>query len=532
MSVSQSIPDAAAQYVLTDADLDPGNGFSDTAAIRASLNPDPVVLVALINHWRQKQTKQLKRAEARLVNRLGPNGWQMAPMEGSYNCPLQAAIKAGLKQNVDILLQAGANPSGYPNHVFSKYAARFIRFRRPEWYSYNVCDRWEKLLNHLPPETPAQLSLLTVPEIDARRRKGRHAPFWTEQNLPYATMRREWKMWELATPLETAVRCADWETIAKLLDHPQCDVDGWLTSRTGKLDPDSDNTASFLSTSTPLHAAVSSHHTRILRRLLAAQFDPNVLPMATPCSAMTPIMLSIAKERVNIEAFDVLATHHLTDLQLRTPVFDVHLLHITAARLAPALLRHVISRIPAPQRTSVELLQTAQWQTPLHVACLPLTDTEINCCSDAVWQSIHDLRTTDQFWQPAARTRLHAMDNLDFPDQLPPFFFDRQIAVVELLLDMPGTHQQQQQHPQEQERRARAIAARDVHGNTLLHYLAGHRSVNELLIENLRKLPGGETTWKTSQNYWGFTPEFLWEDGKKALAEKEREYLSMAASAV
>lgn len=199
MSVSQSILDAAAQYVLTVADLDPGNGFSDTEAIRASLNPDPVVLVALINHWRQKQARQLKRSEARLVNGLGPNGWQMAPMEGSYNCPLQAAIKAGLQQNVDILLQAGANPSGYPNHVFSEYAARFIRFRLPEWYSYNACDRWEDLLPHLPPETPAQLSLLTIPEIDARRRTGRHAPFWTERNLPYATMRREWKMWELAT---------------------------------------------------------------------------------------------------------------------------------------------------------------------------------------------------------------------------------------------------------------------------------------------------------------------------------------------
>lgn len=235
-------------------------------------------------------------------------------------------------------------------------------------------------------------------------------------------------------------------------------------------------------------------------------------------------------EPSNLEAFDILAAHRLTNLQLRTPVFDVHLLHFAAAKLTPALLRHVLQRIPAPQRTSVELLQTAQWQTPLHVACLPLADAQINCCSEAVWQSIHDLRTTDPFWRPAARTRLCALDNLDFPDPDPPTYFDRQIAVVELLLDMPGTHQQQQ-HPQEQERRAHAIAACDVHGNTLFHYLAGHRAVNEKLIEGLRKLPGGETTWKTSQNYWGFTPEFLWEDGKKALAEKEREYLIMTASA-
>ncbi|KAK6194098.1 hypothetical protein LQW54_011783 [Pestalotiopsis sp. IQ-011] len=519
MSVSQSILDAAPQYVPTDADLDPGNGFSDTEAIRASLNPDPVVLVALINHWRQKQTRQLKRSEARLVNRLGPNGWQMAPTDGSYNCPLQAAIKAGLKQNVDILLQAGANPSGYPNHVFSEYAARFIRFRLPEWYSYDACDRWEDLLPRLPPETPAQLSLLTVPEIDARRRTGRHAPFWTERNLPYATMRREWKMWELATPLEIAVRIGDKETVATLLDHPRCDIDGWMTSRTGKLDPARDNTVSCV---IPPNTATSTSVGRAVRS--------NFLPVATPCSAMTPLMLSITIEPPNLGAFDILAAHRLNNLQLRTPVFDVHLLHFAAAKLAPDLLRHVLQRIPAPQKTSAELLQTAQWQTPLHVACLPLTDAQINCCSDAVWQSIHDLRTTDPFWRPAARTRLRALDNLDFPDPDPPTYFDRQIAVVELLLEMPGTHEQQRQE-KEQGKRAHAIPARDIYGNTLFHYLAGHRAVNEKLIEGLRNLPGSETTWKTSQNYWGFTPEFLWEDGKKELAEKEREYLSMTASA-
>lgn len=527
MPVSPSIIDAAAQYVLTPADLDPGNGFSDTEAIRASLNPDPVVLVALINRWRQKRLKQLKRAKARLVDRLGPNGWQMAPIEGSYNCPLQAAITAGLKQNIDILLQAGANPSGYPDRVFSQHAARFIRFRLPKWYGYDTCDRWEELLPQLPPETPAQLSILTIQEIDARKREGCISLFWTEQNLPYANMRWEWNMWELATPLEFAVRIGDEETVDKLLDHPHCDVDGWLTSRTGKLDPIKDNAASCLCTSTPLHAAVSYRQTRLLRRLLDAQFDPNVLPAATPCSALTPLMLSIITEPPNLEAFDILAAHRLTNLQLRTPVFDVHLLHFAAAKLDVSLLRHILQHIPASQKMSVDTLQTAQWQTPLHVACLPLTDAQINCCSTAIWQSIHDLRTTNHFWRAAARTRLRAMDNLDFPGPHPPTYFDEQIAVVELLLNSPSNQHQRQ----EQEGRAHAIAAQDVHGNTLFHYLAGHRAVNEELIERLRMSTGGETTWKTSQNCWGFTPELLWGDGKRALAEKEREFMSMEVSA-
>ncbi|ETS73401.1 hypothetical protein PFICI_15006 [Pestalotiopsis fici W106-1] len=528
MPISQTIIDAAGQYVLTRADLSPGNGFSDTPAIRAPLNPDPVVLVALINRWRQERRKELKRAKAHFVDRLGPNGWQMAPMEGSYNCPLQAAINAGLKQNVDILLQAGANPSGFPDHVFSEHATRFIRFRLPKWYNYNICDTWEKLLSQLPPETPAQLSALTIQEIDARKQEGCISPFWTEQNLPYATMRWEWIIWELVTPLESAVRIGDEETVDKLLNHPHCDIDGWLTSRTGKLDPTKENTASYLSTSTPLHSAVSYRQTRLLGRLLGAQFDPNVLPAATPCSALTPLMLSIVMEPPNLEAFDILVAHRLTDLQLRTPVFNVHLLHFAAAKLDVSLLRHILEHTPGSPKMLVGLLQTVQWQTPLHVACLPLNDSQINCCSTAIWQSIHDVRTTDHFWRPAARTRLRAMDNIDFPDPDPPKYFDEQIAVVELLLDVSSNNSHQQQ--QELERKAHEIAAQDVHGNTLLHYLAGQRAVNEKLINSLRKLPSVEITWKTCQNYWGFTPEFLWEDGKRALAEKEREYMSMEAS--
>ncbi|KAF3014504.1 hypothetical protein E8E14_011325 [Neopestalotiopsis sp. 37M] len=528
MPVSDSIIDAAARYVLTNADLNPGNGFEDGPAIRAALNPDPVVLVALINRWRKERRKQLNRGQAQRVNDTGPNGWHMAPAQGSYNSPLQAAINAGLKQNIDILLQAGASPSGFSDRVYSEHAARFIRFRLPKWYGYDPCDHWEKLMPQLPLGTPDQLSLLTIQEIEARKQEGRFSPFWTEPNLPYARMRREWIMWELATPLEFAVRLGDEDTMDKLLGHPQCDIDGWLTSRTGKLDPTKDNTASYLSPSTPLHAAVSYRQTHLLRRLLDAHFDPNILPAATPCSALTPLMLSIVTEPPNLEAFDILAAHHLTDLQRRTPVFDVHILHFAAAKLNASLLRHILQHLPASLKMSVGILQTAQWQTPLHVACLPLTDAQINCCSIAVWQSIHDVRTTDRFWRPAARTRLRALDNLDFPDPDPPTYFDEQTAVVELLLDAASDNQQQQQE-QEQGRRDHVIAAQDVHGNTMLHYLAGHRAVNEKLIENLRKSPGAEITWKKAHNCWGFTPEFLWEDGKRALAEKECEYMSMVA---
>ncbi len=62
-------------------------------------------------------------------------------------------------------------------------------------------------------------------------------------------------------------------------------------------------------------------------------------------------------------------------------------------------------------------------------------------------------------------------------------------------------------------------AAADVHGNTVLHYLVGHRVVNEELLRKLRALRGGEEIWQEARNMWGFTPHELYEDGKGVVGE-------------
>lgn len=49
------------------------------------------------------------------------------------------------------------------------------------------------------------------------------------------------------------------------------------------------------------------------------------------------------------------------------------------------------------------------------------------------------------------------------------------------------------------------ICAQDVHGNTPMHYLAGHQVVNHHLLEHMRSLPHGLTASLEIRNLEGFT---------------------------
>jgi hypothetical protein len=54
------------------------------------------------------------------------------------------------------------------------------------------------------------------------------------------------------------------------------------------------------------------------------------------------------------------------------------------------------------------------------------------------------------------------------------------------------------------------VRARDVDGNTALHYLAGTLNVCEETVAMLRGIDGGEEAWVSAENCWGFTPKQLW----------------------
>lgn len=523
MTIPQEILDAAANYKLVPADLHLGTGYSDTPAIRAASNPDSPVLIALLRHWSQR-----KATNKEAVARLGPNGWQWAPAEGSYNCPLQAAITTRNKLNIEILLKAEAETSGFPVEVFSEFAGRLVRFRPlPRWRKRNSPAQASST-------PPAELGPLTADEIEVRAQEGCISPFWTAPDLPYISMQRDWVLWELITPLEHAVRTGDLEIVNTILAY-EPDVEAWLLARPPGVclgDPGTAK-ASWLSHSTPLHSAATYHQNHVLLFLLDKGFEPNVQPAASPCCALTPLMASVVADPPNREGFDLLASHQFANPHRQTPVFEVHVFHFIVAQLELSLLKHAMSILPTQQRDEISSqaaiisVKTALSHSLLHVACLPASDTQVNWCSDKIWQSIHDVRSTDRMWQsrfaittrdrnlkPISK-RQSAVDLVNYPDPEPPMYFEAQTAIVEYLLESLSEAQQ-----------AQLVAAQDVYGNTAMHYLAAYRTANEDLVAALKAYPDGEETWNTSRNRWGHTPAVIHSDGSRTLAEKEQEALA------
>ena len=58
-----------------------------------------------------------------------------------------------------------------------------------------------------------------------------------------------------------------------------------------------------------------------------------------------------------------------------------------------------------------------------------------------------------------------------------------------------------------------------------MHYVAGHREVNEELLQMLRATDGGEDVWLSQKNMWGWAPRDLYEARRSALAEPYKSFL-------
>jgi hypothetical protein len=106
----------ANDYVLTESDLEerPTEQLDFHPVIRAAVNSDPRVLLALLS---------LPDAQFDALTSSPPNA------TFTYDSALLAAINAGLRTNVELLLAHGADPNGLPSEALSHWSARFLRFR-------------------------------------------------------------------------------------------------------------------------------------------------------------------------------------------------------------------------------------------------------------------------------------------------------------------------------------------------------------------------------------------------------------------
>ena len=484
----------------------------DPPSIRAARNPNPQVLISVLNEGK------------RLINALGPdrpyhklfninyfysaNTYVSGAIHCIYNSPLVAAIEARLPENVAILLADGADPNGILLQDLDEYSVRFIWGRNPKYNTYNfcMCPFRAKVMPVVGDDIP-QTAPLTASEIGARQKV--FSRFWSEHDLPTL----EFRSLPARTALETAASFGDVE----LFDQVRAagpDESWWIIDPTPHQLPET-LTHSVLSTSSPCHEAIIAGKIKMLEHLLALGYSPNILPLAAPTRCFPPHMTAIAFcNPPNLEAYDILAKNAKADLSLRTPIFSIHILHVATARLDVPLLQRLICN---PNTVLETAGATALGHTLLHIATLPLTDAHINIFSRKIFHSIHDVRTLEtKGWHP-----------INFSLRNPT----RRSILISLapkrLLPFPRTAEDENDSCRQEEMvlwllrtGTQDLGARDVYGNTPLHYLASAMWVNDLLLGKVRAWEGGETVWKSSRNEQGYTPEDLLEDGKQAEIEQ------------
>ena len=464
-------------YQLTEADTrEPSGPEGVPAIIRASKLPDPRCLETLLN---------LKSKEK------SPSSFLEAETAGYYDSALLAAIKARLPANVSLLLSHGADPNGLPLECFARQSVGFLRFRHLNWSAsmfHVVPLRDDALAKILCPQT----NTLTPEEIDARSiSRGR---FWAEPTIPAFDA-----SYEAMTCLEAAASIGDIR-LFDLVHNAGADTEAWKLKRPYNSMP-SQPSVSYLSISSPLHRAVEANQLSMVCHLLDLNFSPNVFPLASITCSLSPAMTAIAG--LKLPAYNLLAPH--TDFSITTPIYNVHILHFAAATLSLDLLLKVAEDAPLETAPLTALLHTL-----LHIVCLPLNDNYINHHSAKCHASIHELRCLDRTTQnqvlhphPPPNQLLRRNPNFSLSNSSPSslsFDHPAQIALVLHLL----------QHT------TIPLSAQDIHGNTPLHYLAGHRVVNTPLVDILcsrKNSFGGEVVWAESRNRWGFTPKELFEEG-------------------
>ena len=226
-----------------------------------------------------------------------------------------------------------------------------------------------------------QNSPITEKELEARRSS--RARFWAElDDRPKMSSDEARILKPVPTALELAARLGDDDEIIALC-LAGADTTAWRKHYTSM--PRAP-TLSYISPTTPLHAAIDSGKLATVERLITLGFATDVFPLAAIASCLNPVMAALATEPADLDAYEILAPH--ADLDLVTPIFKVHILHIAVATLSLRVLQRVCQDIHLTRNPT-----TALHHTLLHIACLPLIDEEINHFSPKIHASIHDLRT-------------------------------------------------------------------------------------------------------------------------------------------
>jgi hypothetical protein len=432
-----------------------------------------------------------------MIEEFGPNASRIDDGQVGITSPLLEAIRAKLPDNVRILLQAGADRNGVALSDLEEYSALFLRFRPqiPEACNEygDVADR-ETLLKHM--EWP-QMSSLTYDEIEDRMVDGL-APFWCEENF---TAKNYYRHGDQIPSLVAAAASGSVE-IFDILLQSGADASFWM--RPQFFVPRM-VTHSSLCVSSPVHVAIENGHVDMIQHLLKFGFYPNVMPLANPTRCLTPLMTTIIQPGpFNKTIFDILAHQPGIQFNLRTPIYDVHLLHLAVAKLDLPMLQHITSFIPLHHAGL-----TALKHTLLHIACLPKSSNEINRHSKDIHLSIHETRDLDPANDPFI-DRSSSEGNWAYfaPSRTTPAEQEAQTAVVKYLWDS-GTQD---------------FAARDVHGNTALHYLAGCVVVNWGLIEWLRSIAEIEVLWTAESTDEFISPQDLVMKGEEAMRNGNGEW--------
>ena len=504
-------------FVLSDEYYLPAGEWSLSAPMRAAAHPDPRVLKAVLEHANELYSK---RVAADLIQRR-ENGIPMSPSGclagGSYpladmslefgpnslrvsgsgdagiTTPLLEAIRFEHLENVKTLLDASANPNGVPLSVMDNYAAFFLRFR-PQIPSYSdevgdLASRTEFLeLMDLP-----QLSRLTREEVEDRFCDGM-APFWCEEGF---TPNDFYPNGGSIPSLVAAAKCESTDIFDELL-NTGAEASFWLNRQYSLPE---EPTESSISVSSPLHAAIEVGNLTMVRHLLDLKFNPNILPLTSPTRCYTPMMAMLFSPYCSKTIFDTLLSHPDIKPEIRTPVYQVHILHFIIARLDLEALQYVSSdpRIPLSSAGT-----TALGHTLLHVACMPPDSLHVQRRAEVVYRSIHETRDLSPANDP------HTRFPPEFDGPLSEFehHFKAQTAIIKYLWTNG----------------IRDFENEDVHGNTALHYLAGCQSMNwELLnwlFEN-DKSGDVEKIWTTARNEVGATPGELADAAQRVRQERK-----------
>lgn len=502
------LPDEYARTFPTRSSRGP---HGESASMKAAANPDPRVLCAVLalrrdpGNTTQEESKDIYVPSEELNDTFGSNSvidWPGQIGQDPINTPLLQATRSQLLQNINLLLEAGANPNGIDIQSLESAQALFLRFRPrlPDYVDIDgdVADR-KTILDCI---NLSQNAAITTEEI--KQRSGAHTPFWMLANVvPIDIYPKGDEMHSLIA----AARQPSTQILDRLVEAG-ADMSSWVSSL--EFDPKSP-TPSGLAITSPLHAAVEVGNENMIKHLLSRGFNTNFIPLSNPLSCLSPLMstllISEPKSEADIEmentasipklpttfnlsAYTALSTHPSTSLTLSSPIISIHPFHLASAHVSLPLFQHIVATLPISPNY---IPSTALGHTILHIACLPPSASHIKTGSVGVNLSILDTREiTYPRCRPSRPRSLSGNSPIPTNKEL-SIYFPSQTELLNFFITELGMK----------------VSEQDTYGNTALHYLASHSLVNTSAVELLHSAEDGERTWREVKNDWGYTAEAL-----------------------